>query len=203
MKLLIFDFDGTIADTKSLYYTVILHELRVFGYSEKDIERVIDLGVTLRKILKKLGLSFITSYFLHFRIMRRVKKHVNEIKKCRDVSSISKIKTKKIVVSNSLKEFVLPILRHLKIKKYFSEIYGGDDFSDKAEFISSYLEKKQIDKEDCYYIGDRVADIKTAKKVGCKSIAVFGKCAWNSRADLKKEKPDFLISDLAEINKIL
>ena len=202
-KLLIFDFDGTIADTKSLYYRAMEDEIKFFGFSEKKLDKVLDTGMSLRKTLKNLGLGFIISFFIHRRILRRIEKYVNDVKKCRDVDAIKRIDERKIVVTNSLKEFAVPILKHLKLAGTFEKVYGAEDFSDKAEFISDYLKKNKIKKKDCYYIGDRIADIKLAKKVGCNSVAVSGKCAWNSRAEVLKENPDFLITDLADLRKIL
>lgn len=202
-RVLIFDFDGTIADTKSLYYKAIYNEVKIFGYKYKDVDKVIDLGLSLKNVLKKLGFSFITSWFLHRKIMKNVKKYVNEVKKCKDVDSIKDIKEEKILISNSLKEFVLPIIRHFKLKSYFRKIYGAEDFTDKAEFIKNYLTKNKIKKENCYYIGDRSADVKIARKVKCKSVIVSGKCAWDSRTEILKEKPDFIIDDIKELKKIL
>lgn len=202
-RVLIFDFDGTIADTKSLYYKAIYNEVKIFGYKYRKIDKVIDLGLSLKNVLKKLGFSFITSWFLHRKIMKNVKKYANEVKKCKDVGSIKDIKTEKILVSNSLREFILPIIRHFKLKSYFRKIYGAEDFTDKAEFIKNYLKKRKINKKDCYYIGDRAADVKTARKVGCLSVIVSGKCAWDSRKEILKKKPDFLIDDIKELKRII
>ncbi len=202
-KLLIFDFDGTIADTKSLYYKAIYNELKILGYKYRDIGKVIDLGISLKNVLKKFGFSFITSWFLHRKIMKNVKKYANEVKKCKDADSIKEIGTDKLLVSNSLKEFIMPILRHFKLQNNFKEIYGAEDFTDKAGFIRNYLKENKIKKENCYYIGDRAADVKTARKAGCRSVIVSGKCAWNSRKEILKEKPDFLIADLKELKRIV
>ena len=202
-KLLIFDFDGTIADTKALYYRAIFHELRFLGFSEKQVEKAIDVGLSLRKTFSKLGFSFFKSIFLKRKIMKNLEKHINDVKKCHDAELIKKVHGKKILVTNSLREFAVPVLKHLKIGDEFSEIYGADDFSDKAEFISGYLKKNKIDRKNCYYIGDRAADVILAKKAGIVSVIVSGKCSWNSRSEILKENPDFFISDLKEINEII
>ena len=202
-RLLIFDFDGTIADTRAVYYHAIGNELRFLGYKEKDIDRAVNLGLSLKKTLKNLGLGFLTRWFLHARVYKRVKAHSVEIRKCRDVDSIRQLKDRKILVTNSLKEFALPILKHLKLREAFSEIYGSEDFDDKAGFISNYLKTRKMDKKQCYYIGDRVADIKLARKVGVNSVVIAGKCAWDSRQELLEAKPDFILDDIKSLRKIL
>lgn len=202
-KILIFDFDGTIADTRAVYYEAMKDELRIFGYKENDIDKAIDIGLSLRKTLKKLGLSFIVSYFLHKKILKRIKKYIDEVKKCKDADAIKNIKGNKILITNSLKEFAIPILKHLRLRKNFSEIYGADEFDDKEEFIKSYLRKNKIDKKECYYIGDRAADAKLARDVGCKSIIVTGKCAWDSRKEIMEAKPDFIVDDIRDVGEII
>ena len=202
-KLLIFDFDGTIADTKSLYYKAIFEKLKFFGYSYNDIDRAIDLGLSLRETLRKMGFSFLVSWVIRKSIMQKAKKSAEKVKKCRNVDSIKEIKAQKILVSNSLKEFIIPILKRFGLNKEFKEIYGADDFSIKADFIKKYLKKNKIRKNSCYYIGDRAADVKTAKRAGCRSVIIAGKCAWNSPKEILREEPDFIIEDIKDINKII
>jgi HAD superfamily hydrolase (TIGR01549 family) len=201
-EILIFDLDGTIVDSKKVYYSTMIRELGFLGYTEKDVSKAIDRGLSLRKTLGHLGLNFITRLYLHYRIMGNVKKYVNKIKKCRNISSLEKIKTKKILVTNSVDDFALKVLKHLKIKKYFSEIYGADDFSDKAEFIKKYINKNTIHYGACYYIGDRVADVNVARKCRIRSVIIANWCSWDSRKELLKAKPDYIMSDLSGLLKI-
>ena len=65
------------------------------------------------------------------------------------------------------------------------------------------MRKKKIDKKEVFYIGDRVADILVARKVGVKSVIILGKCAWDSKKEILSSNPDFVIDDLAEIKEII
>jgi phosphoglycolate phosphatase len=203
MRLLIFDFDGTIADTKALYYNVIYNNVKRFGYSYEDVDKVIDLGENLRKTLKRIGLSWLLVGFMKRKIMKEVVSELKNVKKCKDVDSIKEIKTDKILVTNSLKPAVLPILNHFKLKREFKKIYGFEDFSDKAQFIKEYLKENKIKADDCYYIGDRAADVRTAREVGCKSIIIIGHCAWDSRKEIIEENPDIILSTLKDLKKLV
>ncbi len=202
-KLLIFDFDGTIVDSKQAYYHAINTHLQDYGFSKKQIDEAIGVGLSLSETLKNLGFSPFIRWIEKRRIMKQVLKHASTIKKCKDVNSIKSLKNYKILVTNSLREFAMPILKHLSLKKDFREIYTADNFDNKQEFISEYLKKRKISPKDVFYIGDRAADIKLAGKIGCKSVIIAGKCAWDSRTTLIKLKPDFLISDVADLKKIL
>jgi len=202
-KLVIFDFDGTIADTRSIYYIKMEDKLERYGFSRKRVQTFINLGTTMRKMLAKMGFSFITAWFLEKKIMKAVKKDSEKIKKCHDIDCIRKIKTKKILVTNSLKQFVLPILKKFNLKKEFKEIYGAENFGDKGKFIKNYLKKHKIKPENCYYVGDRVTDIKVAKKAKCNSVIIASKCSWESPKELIKNHPDFLIQDLKDLSQIV
>jgi len=171
-KLLIFDFDGTIVDSKKVYYHAIESYLAELGLSKKESDEAIDVGLSINATLAKLGFGFVTRFFTKRKIMKKVLSHVNEIKKVKDAEHIKRLKAKKILVSNSLKEFILPVLKHLRIKDEFQEIYGADDFPDKADFIKDYIKKRGFSKEEIYYIGDRVADVKLARKIGIKSVII-------------------------------
>jgi len=190
--LLIFDFDKSIEAS-----------LQRWGFDKTQVDNAVDIGLSLRKTLGNLGLGFLSRWMLRRQIMKDVEKYTSLIKKCKDVDSINKISEKKILVTNSLKEFALPILKHLKLKKTFDEVYGADDFSDKARFISEYIKKNNMNKKECYYIGDRAADVKLARKAGCISVVISGRCAWNSRKELIKAQPDFILDDIAQLRKIL
>jgi len=202
MKLLIFDFDGTIADTKAIYYKSIFDVLKKLGYSYKKMDKAIEYGLSLRKTLAKLGFSKITIWFYKKKIMKNVTSYSEKVKKCKDVDSIKEIKQDKILVSNSLKEMIIPILKHFKLTGEFKEIYGADDFSDKTDFIKKYIKEHNLKKKDVYYIADRAADVKAARKTGCQSIIILGKCAWDSRKKILKEKPDFLIDSIEDLQKL-
>ncbi len=204
-KTLFFDFDGTIVDTKSVYYKEIYNVVRIFGYKYSQVDKAIDLGLSLTRTLKRLGLSSVASWFTKRKITHSVVSHIDEVKKCKDVDSIKNLSKdyNKILVSNSLKEFILPIVKRLGLNKCFREVYGTEDFVDKADFLKDYIVRKKLDRKKCFYIGDRGVDVEVAKRIGCRSVIVSGVCAWDSRKEVLKHKPDFIISDIKDLNKIL
>ena len=62
---------------------------------------------------------------------------------------------------------------------------------------------KKINKKNCYYIGDRVADVKVARKSKVISVIIAGKCAWDSRKELVQAKPDFIVNEIDEVEEII
>ncbi|MFW6283441.1 MAG: HAD family hydrolase [Minisyncoccales bacterium] len=202
VDLLIFDFDGTIVDSKSLYYEAMKKSLDSSRNSEKDIKKFIDMGLTIDKTLREMGFSKIGSWIMKIKIMRTIFKELNKISKCKNVSSLKKIDKRKIVISNSYKMFVNKVLKKLNLEKYFSEVHGAGEFEDKTEFIKEYLKKEGIDPKKVAYIGDRKVDIKLAKDVDCIGIIIMGKCAWDSKKEILEMGPDFIISSLEDLKDV-
>lgn len=203
IRLVVFDFDGTIVDSKAVYYNSISKHLGLMGFGRKRIDEAIDLGMNLGETLKRFVPSALYRWWVRRKIMKDVLVEAKKVKKCHDAGHIHDIHAKKILVSNSLSEFVIPVLKHLKAKNLFREIYCADDFDDKTKFISMYLKLHGIRPWECFYVGDRVADINLAKKIGCHSVIISGKCSWNSKKELMKAKPDFIIPDLIFLKRIV
>jgi phosphoglycolate phosphatase-like HAD superfamily hydrolase len=201
--LLIFDFDGTIVDTKSLYYNAIYNSVKRFGYKYEDVDRIIDRGANLKKSLKMLGLKPLMILIMKRKVMKEVKKQIPTVHKCRDVDSIKELKQDKILVTNSLKSAVIPLLKHFRLKKEFREVYGFEDFTDKGKFLKDYIKERKLNSEKVYYIGDRAADVKVAKKAKCKSVIITGKCAWDSAAEIIEQEPDYIIHSIKDLKEIL
>ena len=202
-KIVIFDFDGTIVDSKAVYYNAILSNLIVLGLNRNEIIKAIEKG---RNLKQTVGMFF-SSRFKIWRITRRIRKavlkEVKNVRKCKDIDSIKEIRVRKILVSNSINDFAKPVLVKLGLKDFFDEAYYGDDFSDKAEFIREYINKNKIAKIDTYYVGDRVADVAVAERAQCNSIIVSGKCSWDDRKEILNAEPDFVVEDIKDIKEIV
>jgi phosphoglycolate phosphatase len=203
IKLVIFDFDGTIVNTKYAYYSSMNRHLNPLGFSRKQIDAAIDLGLNLSETIERFVPFRLYKWWVKRKIVRDVLREAGHIHKCRDVGSIRRIKARRVVISNSFSDFIMPIIRHLKLGKIFSEIHCADEFNDKAEFIKRYLKKRRIKPKECAYVGDRASDVRVARKTGCVSIIVLGKCAWDSRAEVLAAQPDFVVNELREIAEIV
>lgn len=203
IELVIFDFDGIVVDSKRVYYDIINKYLNPMGFDKNRVDKIIDIGLNLSETLKKFVPSSVTRWALRKKIMVDVIRDVHKVRKCNDIEHIKDIRVKKILVSNSLSEFVDPIMKRLKIRKFFDRVYCADDFDDKEKFIRMYLKVHGIRPNECAYVGDRVADVKISKKLKCHGIIVSGKCAWDSKQEIVKAKPEFIIPSIKFLNRII
>ncbi len=204
IKLLIFDFDGTIADTKKMYYKIITKYLKENGYKLKRRQFKEFFGMKLSVILKHLKISKNT-----MKIKKQIKdgvfKNLNKIKVSRDVKYIKELKNKYqvIVISNTFSGYINKVLRHNKIKNLFSEVYGGENFHYKGDFLKKLIRKKKLEPKQVVYIGDMALDVKAARTTKCHSIIIKHKISWDSAEKIQSTRPDLIIKNFKELKKTL
>jgi len=201
IKLIILDFDGTLVDSRKIIYNIIKKEVNKEEYSlSEDFKE--DMGDwPLREHLVKEGININRKA-----ILRRVRSDLDAVKNkfnpARNLKSLADIEQKKIILSNSSQRLIKSLLEKFKIK-FISEVHGPKEFHNKAEGIKRVLRKKNLKPSEAVYVGDRDKDILAAKKVGCFAIAISNKISWSSRKEILKAKPDFIISDLRQLKKVV
>ncbi|MBI2047291.1 HAD family hydrolase [Candidatus Pacearchaeota archaeon] len=207
-KLIMLDFDGTIVDTKKLYYSSILRELKKAGHHSGQAEKrlIANLGMRLPELLKRIGVKNKKKVeIIKGKINNYVIKNSENIKRCSHVDAIKNLKKDfhVVVISNSVRSFIRKIARRLRIESYFSRIIGGESFVDKAKMFKSLFMEYRIKPHDAVYVGDRAYDAIVARKAGCKSIIIANTCSWNSLPDIMKAKPDYVAGSLKGLKKVL
>lgn len=196
-SVLIFDFDGTIADSIPLSFelfqelAVRYHFLQMHDFAEfQDL-----MSLSLPQILLKLRISPLT---IRKALAENKTIGIAKICTCPPFPGITEqIQTlsqtyQLAIVSSNLADIIAEYLNHYKLEKYFSLIVGSETHKDKIRKIQVVLRKFKIKPSQAILIGDSVRDIRDAKKLNIRSIAVsYG---IHSAATLGKEKSDKLIS---------
>ncbi len=202
VKLIVFDFDGTLADTRSLLIKIVKkhlakfnislteHLLNVFGNA--PLQDYISLAGIRNDFVKSVGQSIEEDFIVEYR----------NIKSCKNFYTIKDIPTKKIIVSNNNTEFVEKTL-HFWRANFFDKVLGANHFKNKVYAILSLGKKYSISPDEIIYVGDKDIDVDVARNVGCISVIVSNKFSWSSRKDILKKKPDYLIKDLGTLSEIV
>lgn len=196
-----FDFDGTLVDSKKNWYGSILTILKNEGVycPECETKLIIHFGKRVKDVLELLDLHDKDIKNIQKKIYKRFLK--NKTKLITNLEFLKNIDCKKIVLSNSPDFVIKKVLKNNK--RYFEDIYGGDEIKDKIDFIKKLMKKNKLEKEEVWYIADRAGDVVTAKKAGCISVAVTNKYSWNSREEILSESPDIIIENIKKIKKII
>lgn len=199
--VMIFDFDGTIADTMSETVRVYNSFADRYGYKkvgEKDIEKFRGKGP--KEILKWLDISLFVLPFVIKSVKREMRKDMSHLKTTVSIrGAITKLKRMGFrvgILTTNSKENVLPFLKKNRLE-VFDFIYAGGSVFGKHKMLKRALREIKARPEEAVYIGDEVRDIEAAKRRDVSIISV----AWgyNNAAALKKRKPDYLVRTPAQL----
>jgi phosphoglycolate phosphatase len=201
-KVIIFDFDGTIADTVEALVSIANRLAIEFDYIQITANELTLLrNLTSREIIRYSGVSLLKIPFL-------VKKVKSELKnKITELEPISGVKEALIelnqqgyslgVITSNSHENVTEFLKFHNLNYLFEFIYSGVTIFGKTTIINNVLRQKQLKPQTVIYVGDETRDIEAAKKANIKVIAVSW--GFNSPEALAKQNPDFLIHHPSEL----
>lgn len=204
MKTLIFDFDGTIADS---FETLLGVFEDITGRPQKlTAKEIQDLrGKSLREIIRYLKIK-------HWQLPRLILKAKRMIAiKMTDIETFDGMPEaldqlqrdghRMFILSTNGSENISKFLKNAELEDYFAKIYGDIGLRSKSSALKKIMKKAKLNPVDCVYIGDEVRDIEAAKKAGVTSVGV----AWgfnNSRA-IKNAAPDFVAERPKDLVKYL
>ena len=207
--LLIFDLDGTLADTKDdLAHSVNL-TLRELGLPERSNETIYGfVGSGVRKLiqqavgeeegerLREAIRVFRKHYLAHLLDHTRLYPGMDEV--LRHFAS-----KKKAVVTNKAQIYTDRILEGLRLTDRFDLILGGDNgypLKPDPKMLLTVLEKLGVPAGSAVMIGDGMPDIQAARSAGMRICAVgYGLC---DPEELRRAGPDFFSETVSDLMRL-
>ncbi len=205
-KVIIFDFDGTIADTVDALVSIANRFAVEFGYVQITPEELALLrNFTSREIIKYSGISLLKIPFLLKKVKGELKHKIQEFKPIPGIQeALIELQSQGyrlgIITSNS-QENVTAFLKNNELDQLFDFIYSGVTIFGKTTIINNVLRQKQLKTHAVIYVGDETRDIEASKKANIKVIAVTW--GFNSPEVLAKQNPDFLIHQPSELLAVI
>lgn len=210
-KLLILDFDGTIADTKMSIITTIQETLKTLGTKQIDVNEIQKrIGLPLKDTFVELTELQGEKIEEAIKIYRS---KYNDI--CYDtVTLFPNVKEtleycfdngiKIAVASSKGKESLGNLLEHLELKQYISLIVGEQDVENKKpapDMVNLILDKLEFSASETLVVGDTIFDIEMGQRAKTDTCGVnYGN---HSVEQLQKQGADNIISDFIELKEIL
>lgn len=212
-KLIIFDFDGTLMDTKKTIVIAKQETMRQMGLPVADEKACADtIGLSAKigfqKLCPELSDEMINLCMEKYRlIFEETKKTVPPVLFPHVLETLDALKEKGIVCTmatsrgrSSLTEF----LESMKIEDYFSYLLAAEDtalLKPNAEPVLKTLSDLPFNAEDALVVGDMPFDILMGKAAGISTCGVtYG---ISGKDCLVETGADFLIDDISELLKLV
>jgi len=212
-KLLIFDLDGTLANTLYTIRDAVNMCMEHFGFPTLDLDQVkSNVGNGVRVLIKRSvpecvsgedeEIDRILEYFGEC-----YRKTHDMIDGCYDglLDVIYLLRSKGYelaVLSNKPDPLVKGIIKKLFLEGTFSVAMGQTELPRKPypDVPLMIAENLGYTAENTYFIGDSEVDIQTAKNAGMSSVAVSW--GFRDRVALEGESPDIIIDDPRQLLEI-
>jgi len=203
MATIIFDFDGTIADSLPVVTELFYAWVKIEPYPPEQVEKM--RNMTLKDVIHEVGIPLWKLPRMMVTARSQFGKRLSEVPVFKDMPELLKQLHadghKLYVMSSNGPQNIRKFLKRHKIIQYFSGIHGNTGLFGKATAIRSIIRKYKINPAECYSVGDETRDVDAAKKAHIKCIAVTW--GYNGEKILKAHKPDFMIHKPAELLKLL
>ena len=205
-RTIIFDFDGTLADT--LEESRRIYNLLAADYSLREVlaeelpqlrnfsllELLDHLGIPKRRVptLLSRGTSMMRSNISRLPLIPGIGEILPEMR--------SRAKSFGVLTSNAEENVDLFLKAH-GLREYFDFISSTSRLTGKSGHLRAIRKTFSLHPEEMLYVGDEIRDIKAAKKAGIAMAAVTW--GFNSAESLAAESPEHVINEPHELLKLV
>jgi len=209
IKLVIFDLDGTLVDSKYDLTDAVNFTRKHYGFGPLSVDKVASyLGSGITALVKSVLSELKDENFdIAVKIFKdNYAKHLTDkTLPYNDIAeTLSSIPQQKVLLSNKDERFSKYILETLNLSQFFTKIYGGDSFKEKKPNplpIYEIMKKFSLNKENIVMVGDGANDITVGKNAGIKTIGVL--YGYSSQEQLNSLSPDYIARNPKDIANII
>jgi len=192
----IFDFDGTLADTLEDVRIIVNSMAEKYHYRVVEKHELEQLrSHTLNSLIKFLGMRYIHVPLVLAEGLKKFKDHVaslplidNIVPALRQIRQ--QVGTTGILTSNSA-DNIADFLRLHQISELFDFTKATSRLTGKERHLKALIKQRKLDKNRVIYVGDEVRDLEAAAHAGVRSIAVSW--GYNNAETLQKAQPHALV----------
>ncbi len=202
MADIIFDFDGTIANTFDYAVAFLSREA---GQTLNRDQKAALHGLSMAGIARSLGIPWRRLPGLFFKGRREMNPAMHNVEPFRGMPEVlkelhSKRHTMFILSTNTTRN-INKFLRHHGLERYFKHVYGGVGMFGKAPALRRLLREQRIEPGKAVYIGDELRDVMAAHSLDVEVIAV----TWGfaREAELKAQGVGGLAKRTADIPRMI
>lgn len=208
-KLILYDLDGTLADTRRDIIQGVRYALQTLNGPELTDDEIKDcVGTGLHALIKQvfrtedeaLADKGAKLYREHYK--KHMLDHTELYPGAREF--LEKFKDRKqAVITNKPNPFSSQILAALGVAHYFIAILAGDNglpFKPDPAAIHHLMDAVDAAEEEVLFVGDSPIDIQAARNAGVEVVTLSH--GFASEAVLREAKPDHIVRDFQELTKL-
>jgi len=177
-KYIIFDFDGTLADTIPVMLTLIEGLAKEAGYNkeitEEDLEWI--RNHELKDIPRKFGIPWIKIPYLIIKGRDILNKQMFSVPPCQGILEMVRTLEKKgyilAVLSSNRRDSIQEFIVVHDLAPFFDFVHSELNIFGKDKALLSLLRQYKMPIEESVYVGDEMRDIEACKKINLDCISV-------------------------------
>jgi phosphoglycolate phosphatase len=205
VKYIVFDFDGTLVDSKDVFISVFNQLAGKYGFRTIEAENLEYIRqLSIKERFKYLKVPLYKMPFLSADFIRLYKSSMDSVKLVDGIKSLFEELEKRgfkiTIISSNTKSNIWRFLRTNKID-HVVEVYCSRNIFRKDRVITKFLKASQLRNEEIIYVGDEVRDIAACRKSAVRVIGVSW--GYDNRETLTAECPDYIAESPKDILEIL
>ncbi|MEM6378529.1 MAG: HAD hydrolase-like protein [Bacteroidota bacterium] len=203
MKAIIFDFDGTLADSLLLGLSGVNQLANKFSYQAfQDTEYLRSKGV--QEIIKEdLGLKWYQFPFYLLALKRILMPEIPKLELHETIpESLARLEAQArlFILTSNIEPAVRHVLGRYELK-CFEGIYTDASLFRKHSKLKRLLRRHKLLPNEAVYVGDEVRDIIACRKIGMPIVSVSW--GFNNAKKLAEVGPDFVAHSPQQLVEIL
>lgn len=192
MKLFLFDFDGVLVESLSVYEKAVSLSLQKMNKPLRGREDFLELfegnfyeslvkkGIDLEEFMKVSGDLLADINYSEMQPVGAMLPVVGHLKKDNIL----------VVISSNHSQTIRTALEKYRFGNCFQEVLGSDFLLSKKDKMLHAIGKYRIDLADTYYIGDTTGDVQEGQAAGVKTVGITW--GWHSKEKMAAAHPDHL-----------
>ncbi|MGE7987379.1 HAD-IA family hydrolase [Lysinibacillus fusiformis] len=205
MKHIIFDFDGTLADSTAVFasaWNTLAQKYKFKGIELKEIDTLKKLSISERSKLFDFPMYKLPMILPQFyKLYRQSLNEVHLFEGMKEVLlEIDKRGYKILIISSNSKDNILEFLKMNGIQ-CVADVLCSNRIFGKDKVMKKFLKESNVSSSEVVYIGDEQRDIVACKKAGVPIIWV--EWGYDASEVIQNEEPEYKVSTPEEILEII
>lgn len=206
MKTILFDFDGTIADTLEAVLRIGNQLAPEFGYQPATADQIKQFrSLHSREIIGKSQIALWKLPFILRRILQELNQEVEQLSLVpqmqETILELTDLNYSLAIVTTNSQANVRLFLEIHNLLEYFDFIHADTRIFGKARALGRVIKHQRLHRQQVIYVGDEIRDIEAARKNQISVIAVGW--GFNTPEALLAYQPDFLVDHPPELVEVL